>query len=563
MIRLSMSSSTTLPSGLIAGLRCCRAGRPMRTLPHGTSRTAQRRATEARPYWWDEVELPQPDAGAAAGDGRRGRGGRRVHGAGGRLGDLAGGSSRDRARSRRHRGGGEQSQRRHGAPGRQARRCRSSWPSPTGAGCGTRPWPPSRGWPRSPTELGIEFDWQRRGHLELAHHPRVAAPPAGRGRCLRARSARRPASSTPAELRCRDRLRPVLRGPSRRRAAPGSTPPSWRPVWPAPPRRRGPCSTGATAVLAVERRGQGVRARDVAGRAALRRGRGGDQRHHRSPARAVARAAHPAHRELHDRHRAPRARPRGVGQPPWAHVLRHEEPPALLATVARRHGASSSGAGRRSRPPRSRGPGTCSTRPWSRSIPSWRASVSNGPGEARSALTADRFPHVGRHPDTGVVYAMGYCGSGVALSVHFGRAVGRWLCGRGDLPAFAGRPWPAVPWPAHVSRALLAGGRAGVPGARRAGALSGADRGHGTGGPQPATVAQNSPKTSTNRSMCAVVVLHRQRPLLLVARRHEDAPVHEPRPRGVEEIGVGLEEAPVVDQGLGAGTTRSPCSPGR
>ncbi len=74
------------------------------------------------------------------------------------------------------------------------------------------------------------------------------------------------------------------------------------------------------------------------------------------------------------------------------------------------------------------------------------------------ALTADRFPHVGRHPASGVVYAMGYCGSGVALSVHFGRAVGRWLCGRGALPSFAGRPWPATPWPAHVPWLLAVGG---------------------------------------------------------------------------------------------------------
>ena len=65
-------------------------------------------------------------------------------------------------------------------------------------------------------------------------------------------------------------------------------------------------------------------------------------------------------------------------------------------------------------------------------------------------LTFDRLPHLGRHPDTGVVYAMGYCGTGVALSTHFGRAIGRWLCGEGELPAFEGRRWPIVPPPAHV-----------------------------------------------------------------------------------------------------------------
>ena len=74
------------------------------------------------------------------------------------------------------------------------------------------------------------------------------------------------------------------------------------------------------------------------------------------------------------------------------------------------------------------------------------------------ALTADRFPHVGRHPGTGVVYAMGYCGSGVALSIHFGRAVGRWLCGRGELPVFSDRAWPAMPWAAHVPSLLAVAG---------------------------------------------------------------------------------------------------------
>ncbi len=65
-------------------------------------------------------------------------------------------------------------------------------------------------------------------------------------------------------------------------------------------------------------------------------------------------------------------------------------------------------------------------------------------------LTFDRLPHLGRHPRTGVVYALGYCGTGVALSTHFGRAIGRWLCADGVLPAFADRRWPVVPPPAHV-----------------------------------------------------------------------------------------------------------------
>jgi len=70
------------------------------------------------------------------------------------------------------------------------------------------------------------------------------------------------------------------------------------------------------------------------------------------------------------------------------------------------------------------------------------------------ALTYDRMPHIGRHPATGVVYAMGYCGSGVALATHFGRAVARYLVGEGDLGPFARLRWPAVPPPARV-RGLL------------------------------------------------------------------------------------------------------------
>jgi len=65
-------------------------------------------------------------------------------------------------------------------------------------------------------------------------------------------------------------------------------------------------------------------------------------------------------------------------------------------------------------------------------------------------LTVDRLPHLGRHPDTGVVYAVGYCGTGVALSTHFGRALGRWLAGDGELPAFADDRFPVVPAPARV-----------------------------------------------------------------------------------------------------------------
>jgi len=76
----------------------------------------------------------------------------------------------------------------------------------------------------------------------------------------------------------------------------------------------------------------------------------------------------------------------------------------------------------------------------------------------RVALTDDRLPHVGRHPRTGVVYAMGYCGSGVALALHLGRGVGRWLAGDGGPGPWAEGPWPRLPWAARQPALLPAGG---------------------------------------------------------------------------------------------------------
>jgi glycine/D-amino acid oxidase-like deaminating enzyme len=74
------------------------------------------------------------------------------------------------------------------------------------------------------------------------------------------------------------------------------------------------------------------------------------------------------------------------------------------------------------------------------------------------AMTFDQLPHLGRHPATGVVYAMGYCGSGVALSTHFGRLVARYLSGEGGLGPFAERDWPAVPLPARIPGLLPVAG---------------------------------------------------------------------------------------------------------
>jgi glycine/D-amino acid oxidase-like deaminating enzyme len=60
-------------------------------------------------------------------------------------------------------------------------------------------------------------------------------------------------------------------------------------------------------------------------------------------------------------------------------------------------------------------------------------------------FTFDRMPHVGRTRD-GVAYAMGCCGTGVALMTNLGTKVGEWLAG-GEAPALAMLRFPLVPAP--------------------------------------------------------------------------------------------------------------------
>ena len=59
-------------------------------------------------------------------------------------------------------------------------------------------------------------------------------------------------------------------------------------------------------------------------------------------------------------------------------------------------------------------------------------------------FTVDRMPHVGRLG--GVTYAMGYCGTGVAMSTYLGMRVAQWL-GGGTAPALARLSFPVVPAP--------------------------------------------------------------------------------------------------------------------
>lgn len=59
-------------------------------------------------------------------------------------------------------------------------------------------------------------------------------------------------------------------------------------------------------------------------------------------------------------------------------------------------------------------------------------------------FTFDRMPHVGR--TAGVTYAMGYCGTGVAMSTYLGTRAAEWLLG-GPAPALARLGFPLVPAP--------------------------------------------------------------------------------------------------------------------
>ena len=57
-------------------------------------------------------------------------------------------------------------------------------------------------------------------------------------------------------------------------------------------------------------------------------------------------------------------------------------------------------------------------------------------------FTVDRVPHIGRVK--GITYALGYCGTGVAMSTFFGQLAADWIVG-GELAACWQRPFPAVP----------------------------------------------------------------------------------------------------------------------
>ncbi len=60
-------------------------------------------------------------------------------------------------------------------------------------------------------------------------------------------------------------------------------------------------------------------------------------------------------------------------------------------------------------------------------------------------ITMDRMPHIGRTRE-GVMYSVGYSGTGVVLSTYLGTRAADWL-GGGEAPALAKLPFPIVPAP--------------------------------------------------------------------------------------------------------------------
>ena len=57
-------------------------------------------------------------------------------------------------------------------------------------------------------------------------------------------------------------------------------------------------------------------------------------------------------------------------------------------------------------------------------------------------FTFDRLPHIGR--TEGITYALGYCGTGVAMSTYFGQLAADWIAG-GEVPGCWQRPFPGLP----------------------------------------------------------------------------------------------------------------------
>ena len=129
-------------------------------------------------------------------------------------------------------------------------------------------------------------------------------------------------------------------------------------------------------------------------------------------------------------------------QPARPDVLRHQELPLLLAAHAgqpnavRRTGQHVADVGRP-------GGGDPATRDGRVHPQLWQTPIAFAWG-GRVAFTFDRMVHAGRAD--GVAYAVGCCGSGVAVMPWLGMRVAEWV-GGGDPPEIASLSFPLVPAP--------------------------------------------------------------------------------------------------------------------
>ena len=433
---------------------------PVRTLPHGPPRPADARTTQARPYWWDEVELPQPAPAPLPADGRRGRGGRRVHGAGGRAGARPGGAASVVVLDRDDIGAGASS-RNGGMAHPGGKRDLPEFLAEPG---GRRLWDETVaafegvGVARPPSSASNSTG----SAAAISSWPTtpVRRRPDGRWPTPTPRSARRPASSTPPSCSAEIGSDQFFGGLLVERSA-GLHPAKLAAGLARAAAGPGAELHGATTVLAVERTARATRSKRPGapcecGEVVVATNGTTDRR--LVPwlgRRVLGIGSYMIATEPLD------ARRGGVGQPPRADVLRHQELPALLAPVARRPArplrrpdvalAHHRGAVPR---PALRGHGP-------RPSAAGRGRGSTAPGEARwrSPPTASRtwavIPAPASCTPWGIAAAVWRC------PIHFGRAVGRWLCGRGDLPAVR-RPavaGHAVARPCPV--AVRRGGRGG------------------------------------------------------------------------------------------------------
>ena len=124
-------------------------------------------------------------------------------------------------------------------------------------------------------------------------------------------------------------------------------------------------------------------------------------------------------------------------------VLRHQEPPLLLAAVTRRPDGVRR-ADELSRPTTPRRRATCCTPRWCASTRSSRACRVEHAWGGNVAITFDRLPHCGRID--GIAYATGCNGTGVALATWFGVRAAAWLTGEEEPPAFADLRFAPIPF---------------------------------------------------------------------------------------------------------------------